>query len=132
SPAPPPYNSAMELAPTIREARAALAAGKVDPTALARAALDCANRNTGQNTYLWRDPEWTITEAAHAAAMPAAKGGLFGDGRPNLWGIPVSIKDCFDIAGSPTTCGVSFYRDRNGLAPRDSWLVEKLREAGAV
>ena len=33
---------------------------------------------------------------------------------------------------SPTTCGVNFYRDCNGIAPHDSWLVEQLRAAGAV
>jgi len=122
----------MELAPTIRETRAALAAGKVEPAALARTVLDRANRNAGQNTYLWHDPDWTIKEAERASDMPADKGGLFGDGRPNLWGTPVSIKDCFDIAGSPTTCGVRFFSDANGIALRDSWLVERLREAGAV
>jgi aspartyl-tRNA(Asn)/glutamyl-tRNA(Gln) amidotransferase subunit A len=42
------------------------------------------------------------------------------------------VKDCFDLAGAPTTCGVHFYRDLNGVAKRDSWLIEKLRAAGAV
>ncbi len=64
--------------------------------------------------------------------MPPSSGGPFGDGRPALWGLPVSIKDCFDLAGSPTTCGVHFYRDRDGVAAHDSWLVEQLRAAGAV
>jgi aspartyl-tRNA(Asn)/glutamyl-tRNA(Gln) amidotransferase subunit A len=64
--------------------------------------------------------------------MPRSSGGLFGDGRPALWGLPISVKDCFDLAGSPTTCGVHFYRDLNGTATRDSWLVEQLRAAGAV
>ena len=62
----------------------------------------------------------------------ASSGGPFGDGRPALWGLPISVKDCFDLAGSPTTCGVHFYRDLNGNATRDSWLVEQLRAAGAV
>jgi aspartyl-tRNA(Asn)/glutamyl-tRNA(Gln) amidotransferase subunit A len=64
--------------------------------------------------------------------MPRSSGGPFGDGRPALWGLPISVKDCFDLAGSPTTCGVRFYRDLNGTATRDSWLVEQLRSAGAV
>jgi len=42
------------------------------------------------------------------------------------------LKDCFDLAGAPTSCGVLAYRDINGAASRDSWLVEKLRAAGAV
>jgi len=64
--------------------------------------------------------------------MSQGKGGRFGDGRANLWAIPVSVKDCFDLAGVPTSCGVRFYRDLNGVAARDSWLVEQLRNAGAV
>ena len=42
------------------------------------------------------------------------------------------MKDCFDLAGAPTSCGVHFYRELNGNAARDSWLVEQLRAAGAV
>ena len=62
--------------------------------------------------------------------MPRGEGGPFGDGRDALWGLPVSVKDCFDLAGAPTSCGVHFYRDLNGIAARDSWLVERLRAAG--
>ena len=64
--------------------------------------------------------------------MPRSPGGVFSDGRSQLWGIPISVKDCFDLAGAPTSCGVPFYRDLNGRAASDSWLVEKLRQTGAV
>jgi aspartyl-tRNA(Asn)/glutamyl-tRNA(Gln) amidotransferase subunit A len=64
--------------------------------------------------------------------MPRTEGGPFGDGRDTLWGLPVSVKDCFDLEGAPTSCGVKFYRELNGIATRDSWLVEQLRAAGAV
>lgn len=117
---------------TIPETRAALAAGTADPVTLAEEALARANRNTGRNTFLWRDPAWTRGEAAWAASLPRETGGPFGDGRASLWGIPVSVKDCFDLAGAPTTCGVHFYRDLNGVASQNSWLVEQLRKAGAV
>ena len=46
--------------------------------------------------------------------------------------MPISVKDCFDLAGAPTSCGVKFYRDLNGTADEDSWLVEQLRAGGAV
>jgi aspartyl-tRNA(Asn)/glutamyl-tRNA(Gln) amidotransferase subunit A len=46
--------------------------------------------------------------------------------------MPISVKDCFDLAGAPTSCGVRFYRDLNGPAPHDSWLVRRLRAAGAI
>jgi Asp-tRNA(Asn)/Glu-tRNA(Gln) amidotransferase A subunit family amidase len=113
---------------TVCGLRSALAAGSVRPSALAAEALARANGNAGQNTYLWRDDTWTLEEAARAEAMPHA----VGDGRDALWGLPISVKDCFDIAGAPTSCGVHFYRDLNGIAARDSRLVERLRAAGAV
>jgi aspartyl-tRNA(Asn)/glutamyl-tRNA(Gln) amidotransferase subunit A len=117
---------------TIRDLRRALAAGSASPSQLAETALAHANRNAGHNTYLWQNPAWTRAEAARSEAMPRSNGGPFGDGRAALWGLPVSVKDCFDLAGSPTSCGVHFYRDLNGIAARDSWLVEQLRAAGAV
>jgi aspartyl-tRNA(Asn)/glutamyl-tRNA(Gln) amidotransferase subunit A len=117
---------------SIRELRAALAEGTERPSELARQALAHANRNAGHNTYLWQDAAWTLAEAARAEAMPRGEGGPFGDGRSAFWGLPVSVKDCFDLAGAATSCGVRFYRDLNGAATEDSWLVERLRAAGAV
>lgn len=117
---------------TIRAARQALVRDSATPAELAEQALVCADRNSGKNTYLWRNPTWTRQEATRAAAMPRGSGGTFGDGRSNLWGIPVSVKDCFDLAGSPTSAGIKFYRDRNGDAAQDSWLIDQIRKAGAV
>lgn len=117
---------------TIRGFRAALAAGSLSPSQLAESALANSNRNAGHNTYIWQDTEWTLAEAARAESMPPSSGGPFGDGRPALWGLPISVKDCFDLAGSPTSCGVHFYRDRDGQAAHDSWLVKQLRSTGAV
>jgi Asp-tRNA(Asn)/Glu-tRNA(Gln) amidotransferase A subunit family amidase len=117
---------------TIRDLRNALASGTLRPAALAETALAHANQNAGRNTYIWQDVAWTRAEAARVEVMPRGTGGPFGDGRSALWGMPVSVKDLFDLAGSPTSCGVHFYRDLNGTATRDSWLVEQLRAAGAV
>jgi Asp-tRNA(Asn)/Glu-tRNA(Gln) amidotransferase A subunit family amidase len=112
--------------------RKQLAEGTVRPSELAAAALTYSNQNYGHNTYLWQDAAWTAAEAMRAEAMPRSDGGAFGDGRAALWGVPISVKDCFDLAGSPTSCGVQFYRDKNGMRPQDSWLVEQLRAMGAV
>ena len=117
---------------TIRDLRRALASGELRPRSLAEEALSRANGNAGHNTYLWQDREWTLAEAAKAEAIPRGKGGSFGDGRDALWGLPISVKDCFDLAGAPTSCGVRFYRDLHGAATKDSWLVERLRASGAV
>ncbi|MGA7109744.1 MAG: amidase [Terracidiphilus sp.] len=117
---------------TVRGLRKALAAGEVKPSDLARQALARANSNASRNTYLWQDTVWTMAEAAHAEAIPPGTGGAFGDGRSPLWGLPISVKDCFDLTGAPTTCGVQFYRDLHGTQSQDSWVVEQLRSAGAV
>lgn len=117
---------------TVRGLRAALARGETQPSALADVALSRANQNAGHNTYLWQDANWTRSEARRAEAATRSQGGPFGDGRGVLWGLPVSLKDCFDLAGTPTSCGVHFYRDLNGHASQDSWLAERLRNAGAV
>jgi len=93
---------------------------------IANAAIASANNNQGRNTYLWQDEAWTRQEAIRAAAM------LANGAAPSLCGIPISVKDCFDLAGAPTSCGTKFYRDLNGIAQEDSWLVEQLRTAGAV
>jgi Asp-tRNA(Asn)/Glu-tRNA(Gln) amidotransferase A subunit family amidase len=117
---------------TIRELRTALAEGAESPASLAERSRSRSNRNLGRNTYLWQDAAWTRSEAVRAEAIPRGAGGEFGDGRSPLWGLPISVKDCFDLAGTPTSCGTHFYRDLNGIAARDSWLVERLRAAGAV
>jgi Asp-tRNA(Asn)/Glu-tRNA(Gln) amidotransferase A subunit family amidase len=116
----------------IRGLRHELADEKTRPVELARQALAHSNTNVGRNVYLWQNPQWTLAEASRVEAMPRGEGGPFADGRAALWGLPVSVKDCFDLAGTPTACGTNFYRERNGVAERDSWLVERLREAGAV
>jgi Asp-tRNA(Asn)/Glu-tRNA(Gln) amidotransferase A subunit family amidase len=117
---------------TLHALRNALAEGKLTPSELADTALSRSNGNAGHNTYLWQDRTWTRSEAARAETMPRGKGGPFGDGRSPLWGLPVSVKDCFDLAGTPTTIGVRYYAEMTGKAARDSWLVEQLRAAGAV
>jgi Asp-tRNA(Asn)/Glu-tRNA(Gln) amidotransferase A subunit family amidase len=117
---------------TLTALRRRLADGTVTPSELAEDALSRSNQNAGHNTYLWQDAKWTRTEAARAGAMPRGEGGPFGDGRSPLWGLPVAVKDCFDLAGTRTTCGCHFYRDLNAIATHDSWLVEQLRATGAV
>jgi aspartyl-tRNA(Asn)/glutamyl-tRNA(Gln) amidotransferase subunit A len=116
----------------VGDLRAALAQGILSPTDLAVEALARANQNAGRNTYLWRDEAWSLAEAARAEGVARGEGGPFGDGRSALWGLPISVKDCFDLAGAPTSCGVRFYRELNGNAAEDSWLVEQLRAMGAV
>ncbi len=94
-----------------------------------RSCLGRANGNQGRNTYLWQDAEWSAWEMEGAFARRR-------EGPPErefpLLGLPVSVKDCFDLEGTPTTCGSRFYQEKNGAAERDSWLVARLRAMGAV
>ena len=45
-------------------------------------------------------------------------------------GVPVGWKDCFDVAGLPTTAGSSLFADRH--AGRDAAVVARMRAAGGV
>ena len=93
----------------------------------AREALQRANSNASRNVYLALDPERVLAEeAALAARFPDA------EKRPLLYGVPVAIKDCFDVEGYPTTCGSRFYAEKHGVARADSAVAARVREAGAV
>jgi aspartyl-tRNA(Asn)/glutamyl-tRNA(Gln) amidotransferase subunit A len=94
---------------------------------LAREAFTRANSNAGRNVYLAMDQERTLAEAeAVSARFPNP------EQRPPLYGVPIAIKDCFDVAGYPTTCGSRFYAAKNGIARSDSAVAARLRQAGAV
>jgi amidase len=67
-------------------------------------------------------------EAAYAAARALDAAGP-GAHQP-LFGVPMTIKESFDVAGLPTTWGHPQFRDK--LAPRDALLVRRLKAAGAV
>lgn len=67
-------------------------------------------------------------EAAYAEAKVLDSEGPRSD-QP-LFGVPMTIKESFDIAGLPTTWGHPRFKDT--LAPRDALLVRRLKAAGAV
>jgi amidase len=47
-----------------------------------------------------------------------------------LFGVPMTIKESFDVAGLPTTWGHPRFKDQ--IAPRDALLVRRLKAAGAI
>ncbi|MGZ8465937.1 MAG: amidase [Candidatus Binatia bacterium] len=69
-------------------------------------------------------------ESALADAKRADREIAAGNYRGPLHGVPVSIKDMFEMNGVLTTGGSKILQD--WLPGRDSALVEKLRAAGAV
>ena len=112
-----------ELAP-IAALRHRYLRGDADPLSELDARLALANSNAGKNVYLAHDSAWSRAEAGHLLREVL-------DIQP-LWGIPISLKDCFDLAGFPTTCGSAFYKEQNGTAATDSAIAGRLRAAGAV
>ena len=114
-----------ELSP-IAALQAEYEAGRTSPTAEARRSLSRANGNAGRNTYIAMRPEWTEAEAERLPSRVAA-----GERLP-LYGIPVALKDCFDLQGFATSSGSKFYAPHLPAAPEDSWVAARLRTAGAV
>lgn len=110
----------------IQKLRAELLAGEISPRQLAEQALSSANQNASRNVYLSVDKEWTRREADRA------REGFVSSEKPSLFGLPVSLKDCFDLAGFRTTAGTKFYAEKNAIAQADSAIAKRLRAQGVV
>lgn len=108
----------------LEEASAARRLSPLRP--LIEESLRAANSNAGRNVYLTLDSGRVLAEAEELERKTA------GGPRPPLYGIPVAIKDCFDVAGYPTTCGVRIFAQRNGVAGADSAVARQLRRQGAL
>jgi Asp-tRNA(Asn)/Glu-tRNA(Gln) amidotransferase A subunit family amidase len=91
--------------------------GEIAADAIAR-----SNSNAGRNVYL----------ARNAVDLTAQIKAVESGHRSALYGVPVSLKDCFDLRGFTTTCGSRFYADHNQPATQDSWLAARLRSVGAI
>src|SRR5215467_7190217 len=110
----------------LQQLRQRLRSGGATPRQLVEEALGRANRNAGRNVYLALDPAWTLQEAQRTLENEAAaRNGL-------LFGLPVSLKDCFDLQGFVTTAGTKFYAEKNAPADSDSAVAARLRRQGAV
>ncbi len=106
---------------------AAYQAKETGAVAQAQLALSRANSNASRNTYLALDPNWTFAEAERQVRRATS-----GHEPLPLYGLPVSLKDCFDLAGFPTSSGSKFYAAHKQKASADSWVASRLRRAGAV
>jgi Asp-tRNA(Asn)/Glu-tRNA(Gln) amidotransferase A subunit family amidase len=106
--------------------RAALHSGSMTPRAAVEQAIARANSNAGRNVYLALDAERALRDAEQ---LPAR---FPGANKPPLYGLPVSLKDCFDLAGLVTSLGSRFYSRRNAAAIEDSSVAARLRSQGAV
>ena len=74
------------------------------------------------NAVCWMDAENARKQAAAITETP--------DEQRPLLGIPMTVKEAYDLAGSPTTWGATDFA--NNIAETDSLAVERLKAAGAV
>jgi amidase len=110
--------TAGEVAERIRTGQ--VTSREVTEKLLARIADD-----TEVNAVVEVRPEYAIAAADRADAVLAA-GGPVG----SLHGVPMTVKDCFDVAGMHTTWGNPAFA--NNIADRDAAVVERLQRSGAI
>src|ERR1700692_3179211 len=100
-------------------------ARKLSPVELMDAHLkQIEKHNPSVNAFIrvFEEPARAAAQAAEHALSSA------GPVLPALHGIPVSIKDSFNIAGVPTTCGSRFFTDSRPT--HDATGVARLKQAG--
>jgi len=113
------FKSARELAGLIRR-------GKVSSLELLDHYFERIERfNPKLNAVIWMDRDGARKQAK-AADRAVKKGGTL----PPLHGVPMTIKESYDVAGAPTTWGDPAIKDN--IAKTDSLPVRRLREAGVV
>ena len=102
----------------------ALRCGEVTSAELVERAITCMGQVDGRlNAVVVRD-----IDRAREAARAADQARQRGDDRP-LLGLPMTVKEGFDVAGLTTTWGL---QGKNAPAATDAVAVERLRRAGAV
>src|SRR5947209_1449331 len=107
------------VAPLLRERR-------LSPVELTDAYLERIQRlDPSLNSYIRVMPD-----QARAAARQAEREIADGGWRGPLHGVPIGIKDLFDVAGVPTTMGSSILRDN--VPDADATVVSRLKADGAV
>jgi amidase len=103
----------------------ALAARRVSAVELFEAAVARIEAVDGPiNAVVVRD-----FDRAHDAAK-AADAALARGERAPLLGVPVTVKEAFNVAGLPTTWGLEPFKD--WIADEDAVVVTRLKAAGAV
>ena len=110
---------------SVASAQDALRRGDFTSVELTRAVLDTiAAKDSAIGAYLTVDAEGALAGAAEADARRRA-----GEDR-DLLGIPVAMKDIFNVKGQPCTCASHILEGY--VAPFDATVVARLRAEGAI
>lgn len=110
---------------TASETAAALADGAVSSVELTQDVINRIEAHDDEiNAICVRDFSRAM-DAARAADAARAR----GEQRP-LLGIPMTIKESYNLAGTPTTWG--FVAQKNFVAAEDALAVQRVKSAGAV
>jgi aspartyl-tRNA(Asn)/glutamyl-tRNA(Gln) amidotransferase subunit A len=105
---------------------AAIRARTLSPVETTRALLERIEAvNPAINAYVL-----VTHDMAMAAARDAEAAVMRGDALGPLHGVPVSIKDLFDVQGLPTTKGSLLYKDK--IATGSEYSARRLLDAGGV
>ena len=112
------YKSAIDLVADIK-------AGAISSRELTEHYIDRIERyDAAVNAVVVRDFERAL-EAADAADAALARGEDLGP----LHGLPMTVKEAYNVTGLPTTWGIPMFADN--VATSDAAYVLRLREAGA-
>ncbi len=111
--------------PTLVETSRALRRGETSATTLVRAALEQADRFRHLNVLAFLDVDCALAEAR--ARDEEARQGRW---RGPLHGLPLTVKDLFNVRGMPTRAGTS--APLPPIIPDEAPAVTRLREAGAI
>jgi aspartyl-tRNA(Asn)/glutamyl-tRNA(Gln) amidotransferase subunit A len=113
---------------TVAQLRADLDAGRTSSRELVEQALARIEDRAGEGARVFLK---VYAEAARADADYCDRLRKAGVRRSRVDGLPVSLKDLFDVAGDVTLAG-STVRRNSPKASRDAAAVARLRAAGAV
>ncbi len=113
------FDSAVSLARKLR-------AKQISSVELLNFYFDRVDKFNGElNAVIWQIRDEAMEDAKRADAAIAA-----GEALGPLHGVPMTIKESYDVKGTPSTWGAPYLK--GNFATRDALSVERLRGAGAV
>ena len=114
------------MLPTLHAAAEDIRRGRLSPVDLVKTCLERIERCEDRvHAWVLVDRDGAL-EHAEECAREIERGGWRGP----LHGIPLAIKDIFDVFDWPTAAGSHLWKD--SIARRDAVVVRRLRQAGAV